>query len=312
MIDAHHHLWDPGAREYEWLAGDQSWASDEEIVRLRRPCTLAELAPLAADVGVTGTVAVQTVNDVWETQDLLALAAGIDPYGSPSGVSPGGNLPANLVPGRNLLAGVVGWVDVAAPNVADSVAQLRSGPGGSFLCGVRHPLLSEPDPHWLTRPEVLEGLRQLGNEGLSFDLLGLPHHLGPAVVAAQRITGLSFVLDHMGGPPVETSEPIESSPWEAAIRSLGALENVTVKLSGMHGQSASADQLRPFYDTVLDSFGPDRMMFGSDWPVSSLCASYGAVYQMYWELTADLTAVERDAIFQHTARRVYRLDASVL
>lgn len=311
MIDAHHHLWDPRAREYDWLLGDQPWASDEELARLRRAFTLAELAPLAAGAGVTGTVVIQTVNDEWETRDLLALAAGTDPYGNRGGEGggPGGAVPPGA-PVPNLLAGVVGWVDLTAPGVEDAVAQLRVQPGGSFLCGIRHPLMGEPSS-WLTQPEVRRGLGALAKEGLCFDVVLLPHQLEATVTALRSVPELCVVLDHMGAPPVD-SEGLAgggaaSEAWARVARDLGGLPNVTCKLSGMHSVSVRASTLRPFYDTLLEAFGPDRLMFGSDWPVSSLVAPYGEVCALYQELTADLGADERDAVFDGTARRVYRL-----
>lgn len=278
--------------------GGQPWASDEALARLRRPYTLTELTPLAKEAGVTRSVVVQTVNDEWETRDLLALASGIDPY-TTSSPSP---------PARDLLAGVVGWVDVTRPDVSDAVARLRSGSGGSFLCGIRHPLLSEPDPEWVIRPDVLNGLRALGADGLSFDLVALPHQLQSTVTAAHLVPDLHFVLDHMGGPPVDTAERAGDGGWTVAIRSLGSLPNVTCKMSGMHGSSARSGALRPYYDVVMEAFGPERLMFGSDWPVSSLGAGYGEVCAMYRELTADLSPAEQTAIFERTARRVYGLE----
>ena len=264
---------------------------------LRRPFTLTELTPLAANAGVTRSVVIQTVNEMWETRDLLALAAGIDTYGDPHSKADAGGL----------LAGVVGWVDVAAPGVKDAVDELRSGPGGSFLCGIRHPLLDEADPDWLIRPEVLRGLRHLGESGLCFDVIALPHHFDAAVTAASSVPELRFVLEHMGTPPVGTRARAGDGAWESMVHRLGDLSNVTCKLSGMHGPSAHAGTLRPSYHAVLDAFGPDRLMFGSDWPVSSLRAPYGDVCHMYQELTADLADAERDAVMEHTARRVYGL-----
>ena len=281
VIDAHHHLWDLTAREHRWLMGGQSWASDDELARLRRSFTLADLAPLAAAAGITGTVVIQTVAEPWETPDLLALAGG-------------------------LLAGVVGWTDLTAPAVADAAAGLRELPGGEFLCGVRHPVLAEPDPGWLARPAVLRGLRGLAAAGLSFDIVTQPHQLPAAVTAARSVPELTMVLDHLGGPPVGSGE---DGPWAAAIRSLAELPNVTCKLSGAHTTPARASDLRPYYETVLAAFGPDRLMFGSDWPVSALAAPYGRVCDLYRELTARLSPAEQDAIFDRTARRVYRLPA---
>ncbi len=300
MIDAHHHLWDPVLREYDWLMGGQAWATEEELGRLRRRSTLAELAPLAVGAGVTRTVVIQTVNDGWETRDLLGLAAGIGYNGAPTAGSAG----------DGLLAGVVGWVDVTGPGVRDAVARLRAEPGGSFLCGIRHPLLNEADPTWLVSPQVLNGLRALGEERLCFDVVAFPLQLRAAVTAAQSLPELSFVLDHMGNPPVGSEERATTDGWTQAIRSLGALPNVTCKLSGTHSASASADELRPSFEAVLEAFGPDRLMFGSDWPVSSLSAPYDEVCRMYREVTSDLSSAEQAAIFEHNARRVYGLAPS--
>jgi L-fuconolactonase len=286
MIDAHHHLWDLAAREHRWLTGGQPWASDAELARLRRSFTLADLAPLAAAAGIGGTVVIQTVTEPWETPDLLALA---DPDGA------------------GLLAGVVGWTDLTAPAVADAVAGLRALPGGEFLRGIRHPVLAEADPDWLARPAVLRGLHALAAAGLSFDIVTRPGQLPAAVTAARSVPELSFVLDHLGGPPVPPGPADVMGTWAAAIASLAALPNVTCKLSGVHSVPARAGDLRPCYEIVLAAFGPDRLMFGSDWPVSTLGATYGQACAMYRELTDQLSTAEQDAVFDRTARRVYQL-----
>jgi L-fuconolactonase len=184
---------------------------------------------------------------------------------------------------------------------------LRALPGGEFLCGIRHPVLAEADPGWLARPAVLRGLRQLAVAGMSFDIVTLPHQLPAAVTAARSVPGLTFVLDHLGGPPAGTGHAGTAGRWAAAIRSLAGLPNVTCKLSGAHTSGARAADLRPYYETVLAAFGPSRLLFGSDWPVSALTAPYGQVCALYRELTAWLSATEQDAIFSGTARRIYRL-----
>jgi len=299
MIDAHHHLWDVTAREHRWLMGDQAWATDEELARLRRSFTLADLVPLAAAAGVTGTVVIQTAAEPWETPDLLALAAGWDPYAA----APARDAAAN----GGLLAGVVGWTDLTAPAVADAVAGLRALPGGEFLRGIRHPVLAEADPEWLARPAVLRGLRALAAAGLSFDIVTLPEQLPAAVTAARSVPELSFVLDHMGGPPASSGRDVADGPWAAAIRDLAALPNVTCKLSGVHTSPPRAGDLRPSYEVVLGAFGSERLMFGSDWPVSALEATYTQVCDLYRELAAQLSSAELEAVFDRTARRVYRL-----
>jgi L-fuconolactonase len=302
VIDAHHHLWDLAAREHSWLMGGQAWADDDELARLRRSFTLADLAPLAAAAGVTATVVIQTVTEPWETADLLALAVGRDPYRAEGG-------PGEPAQAGRLLAGVVGWTDLTASAVADAVAGLRELPGGGLLRGIRHPVMTEADPGWLVRPAVLRGLRALAAAGLSFDIVALPHQLPAAVTAARSVPELAMVLDHLGGPPVGVGQHDEDGLWAEAIRALAALPNVTCKLSGAHTTPARAIDLRPYYQAVLDAFGPDRLMFGSDWPVSTLAAPYGQVCALYQELTAELSPAERDAIFDRTARRTYRLPA---
>ena len=300
MIDAHHHVWDLAAREHRWLMGGQSWASDDELAALRRSFTLADLVPLAASAGITGTVVVQTVTEPWETSDLLALAVGRDPYQAEE------TRRGPAAPAYGLLAGVVGWTDLTVPAVADTAAGLRELPGGEFLCGIRHPVLAETDPDWLARPAVLRGLHALAAAGLSFDVVTLPVQLPAAVTAARSVPELTMVLDHLANPPVGAGGDVDE-PWAAAMSSLAALPNVTCKLSGAHSSPVRSSDLRLYYETVLTAFGPDRLMFGSDWPVCTLGGSYAQVCELYRELTAQLSPAEQDAIFDGTARRVYRL-----
>jgi L-fuconolactonase len=286
VIDAHQHFWDVSAHDQPWLR------SDPELAPLLRKFTPADLAPLAAAEGVAATVVVQTVTEPWETPELLALAAG---------------------PG--LVAGVVGWADLAAPDIADVLAELRELPGGDRLAGLRHPVLIEPDPDWLAGPGVLRGLAAVAAAGLPYDIVGWPRHLPAAVTAATRVPQLTFVLDHLGNPDVSPgTSPSASQPWASAVTRLAALPNTLAKLSGILGVppppgsgAGTVSHLRPYYDFVLSEFGPKRLMFGSDWPVSTLDASYAQVCAAARALTADLSGSEQEAIFSRTARRAYRL-----
>jgi L-fuconolactonase len=280
VIDAHHHVWDVSAHPQPWLD------SARELAPLRRKFALADLAPLAAAEGVTASVVVQTVTESWETPELLALAAG------------GG-----------LVAGVVGWVDLTAPDVTGALAGLRELPGGDRLAAIRHPVLIEPDPDWLARRAVLRGLAAVAAAGLAFDVVGEPRHLPAAAIAAERLPQLTFVLDHLGNPDL-TASPQASEPWASAFARLAALPNVVVKLSGILSEppppgAGPVLHLRPYYDAALDAFGPDRLMFGSDWPVCTLGVSYAQVCAAARALTAGLSPAERDAIFSGTARRIY-------
>jgi L-fuconolactonase len=284
VIDSHQHFWDLSAHDQPWLR------SAPERAPLLRNFTLADLAPLAAAAGVTATVVVQTVAESWEAPELLALAAG------------GG-----------LVAGVVGWADLTAPDIADVLAQLREVPGGDRLAGIRHPVLAEPDPDWLARPAVLRGLAAVAAAGLAYDVVGEPRHLPAAVTAATRLPELTFVLDHLGNPDI-TQGSGPSDPWATTVAQFAALPNTTAKLSGILGAppppTASPGPLthiRPYYDFVLSEFGPARLMFGSDWPPSTLEAPYGQILAIAQTLTAGLSPTERAAIFHATARRTYLL-----
>ena len=279
MIDTHHHLWDLSVRSQPWLVGDQPWATEAELAPLRRSFTVADLEAAVAGSGVTGTVVVQVLADPAETADMLATA------------DAGG-----------LVEAVVGWADLTAPDVGDQIAAYRELPGGDRLAGIRHPLLAEPDPEWLARASVRAGFRSLGAAGLCFGLTLFSRQLPLAVGAARAVPSLTFVLDHLGNPAADAG--VDPS-WVAAIGDLGRLDNVVCKLSGAHTAPVSAARLRPFYEAALAAFGPSRLMFGSDWPVSALTAPYHEIAATYLELIAELSAGEQDAILDGTARRVY-------
>lgn len=278
IVDAHHHLWDLSVRDQDWITGP-------ELQPLYRNFAVADLEPEARAAAVDRTVLVQTVTVAEETPEFLALAAEHD-----------------------LIGAVVGWTDLTAPQVADEIARLRALPGGHHLKGIRHQVQGEPDPAWLLRPEVLRGLAAVAAAGLAYDLVVLPHQLPACAEAARTLPHLTFVLDHVGKPPV-ASGALE--PWAAHIRTLAALPNTVGKLSGLVTEAdwktwTTAD-LRPYADTVLDAFGPARLMFGSDWPVCTLAATYGEVTDTARELTAGLSDAERAAVFGGTAARVYGL-----
>ncbi|ETK31931.1 amidohydrolase family protein [Microbispora sp. ATCC PTA-5024] len=279
MIDAHHHLWDTTRREYGWMAGDA-------LAPIRRPYRLDDLRRETAAAGVTATVLVQTVGDEGETAEFLETAAGSD----------------------GLVAGVVGWVDLTAPDVAERLAKLRELPGGDRLAGVRHQVQDEPDPDWLSRPDVRRGLRAVEEAGLACDLLVLVPQLPAARAAVRETPGLRFVLDHAAKPPVASGR---TDPWDAEIAALAASPNVACKLSGLVTEASWTDwetpHFTPYADRVLQSFGPGRVMFGSDWPVCELAASYGQVVGLARELVSGLSEAERARVFAGSAREWYGL-----
>ncbi|GGV45454.1 amidohydrolase [Kitasatospora herbaricolor] len=276
VIDAHHHLWDLAVRDQDWITG-------EALAPIRRDFSLADLRPLARRAGVTATVLVQTVCVAPETPEMLALAADDD-----------------------LVAGVVGWSDLTDPGIADSIGRLRELPGGHKLVGLRHQVQSEPDPEWLLRPDVLRGLAAVADAGLAYDLLVLPHQLPAATEAATRLPALTLVLDHLAKPPVATGR---TEPWATAIRALAARANTFCKLSGLvteaDWQRRRPADLSVYMDTALSAFGPERLMFGSDWPVCTLAATYGEVMDTARALTGGLSSAEQHAVFAGTAAAAY-------
>ncbi|MGX9887915.1 amidohydrolase family protein [Streptomyces sp. NPDC002276] len=277
-VDAHHHVWDLSVRDQDWITGP-------ELQPIRRDFTLTDLEPEARAAGVDRTVLVQTIAVAEETPEFLALAEAHD-----------------------LVAGVVGWTDLTRPDIADELARLRELPGGHYLKGIRHQVQGEPDPNWLLRPDVRRGLAAVADAGLVYDLLVLPHQFPAGVQAAASLPQLTFVLDHLGKPPVASGR---LEPWEAALRSLAVLPNTHCKLSGLVTEADwktwSTQDLRSYTDAALDAFGPGRLMFGTDWPVCTLAATYGEVAVATGELTDGLGAAERAEVFEGTATRVYGL-----
>ncbi|MFJ5271843.1 amidohydrolase family protein [Streptomyces sp. NPDC088358] len=277
-VDAHHHVWDLSVRDQDWITGPG-------LRPLRRNFTVGDLRPEAAAAGVGRTVLVQTVTVAEETPEFLDLARRSE-----------------------LIAGVVGWTDLTRPDVADELARLRELPGGRYLKGIRHQVQGEPEPEWLLRPDVRRGLAAVAAAGLVYDLVVLPHQLPGCVRAALEHPELTFVLDHLGKPPVAAGT---LDPWAGHVRALAALPNTVGKLSGLVTEADLAkwtvDDLRPYAETALAAFGPGRLMFGSDWPVCTLAASYAQVVAVTEELTGVLDEGERADVFGGTALRVYRL-----
>ncbi len=278
IVDAHHHLWDLGVRDQDWITGI-------DLAPLRRDFLLGDYLPQARAAGVTASVVVQTVTVPGETPELLALAAT-----------------------AGLIAGVVGWADLTAPGLAGRIAALVAMPGGDKLVGLRHQVQNEPDPHWLARPDVLRGLAAVADAGLVYDLVITPGQLGQAARAAAAVPDLMFVLDHLGKPPIASGS---IRPWARDLRRLAGLPNTACKLSGLVTEADwdrwKVDDLRPYAEVALDAFGPARTMFGSDWPVCTLAASYGEVIEAARDLTGQLSPAGRAAVFADTAASVYRL-----
>jgi L-fuconolactonase len=277
IIDAHHHIWDPGARRHAWLDG---------LPALNRAFGLADFERASEPERVTASVLVQVLASTEETEEFLALAAGPGP-----------------------VAGVVGWTDLTSPAVGEELARLLALPGGARLAGIRHLVQDEPDPGWLRRPDVRRGIRAVGAAGLAYDLLVRPHQLPAALAVTSELADVTFVLDHGAKPPI-ASGVLE--PWASQIGDLAARPNVSCKVSGLvteAGPGWRPPRIGPYLDHLVDAFGPGRLMFGSDWPVCTLAASYAEVAALARDaLAGRLGPAELDAVFRANAISVYRLD----
>jgi L-fuconolactonase len=277
-IDAHHHLWRLD-RGYRWLDAP-------ELAPIRRDFQVADLREALSSAGVDRTVLVEAGREsAGEVTEFLALAEA-----TPE------------------IAGVVGWVDLTAPDLAATLAGHRAGPGGRWLVGVRSQVQHQPDPDYLRRADVQAGLAIVAEAGLAFDLVVRADQLPGAAAAAAAVPECRLVLDHLGKPAIAAGE---LDRWRSLVAPLARAPQAAAKLSGLVTEADWATwtvaDLRPYVATALELFGPDRLMFGSDWPVCLLAASYRRVVDALADALGPLSPAETAAIWSGTATRVYRL-----
>ena len=274
VVDAHHHFWDPARATYPWMT--------DALASIRRRFGPEDLRPLLAANGVDRTVLVQTISSLGETREFLATAAA-----------------------NEFIAGVVGWVDLTAPDLAEQLAALRAGPGGAKLVGIRHQVHDEADPEWLGRPDVRRGMAAVGKAGLAYDILVRTRELPSALALVCDFPRMRFVVDHIAKPPIASGAIDE---WAARLRPLADYPNVFCKLSGMvteaDWKSWRVDDFAPYVSRVLEWFGPDRCAFGSDWPVCLVAGSYARVIDACREL---VPPAARERVFGANAAELYRL-----
>jgi L-fuconolactonase len=278
IVDAHQHFWDPEAGDYGWMSGPAT--------PLRRVFAPDDLRPELAAAGVAATVLVQTWSSLDETRAFLELAAATD-----------------------FVAGVVGWVDLTAPDVGDVIAALKARPDGRYLVGIRHQVHDEPDPEWLLRGDVLRGLAAIERHGLVYDLLLRPRELPAALATVRAFPALRFVVDHIAKPDIAGGG---FAAWSALMRPFKAeAGHVWCKLSGMATEADwrnwTAQDLQPYVDEALGIFGSGRCLYGSDWPVCLLAGSYGRILAALRETIAPLPEEERAQVLSRSAVELYGL-----
>jgi L-fuconolactonase len=279
VVDAHHHFWTPDRHDYYWMSG-------AELNPIRQSFSPADLRPRLIEAGVDYTVLVETVPSVDETREFLEIAAL-----------------------TRFVAGVVGWVNLTDPAVAETLAELKARDDGDWLVGIRHQVHDEKDAEWLLRPDVQRGLAAVRDAGLAYDFLVRPRELPAALATARAFPDMRFVIDHIAKPPIASGQV---NAWEALMLPFRDLTHVSCKLSGMITEANWAtwtpSDLRPFVTTALEIFGTDRVMYGSDWPVCLLAGSYGAVKSALEKALPPLSPDERAKVFGGNAISFYKLE----
>lgn len=271
QLDAHQHFWKYDAAQYPWIPPGSP---------LQRDWLPGDLAPLLAAAGLDGCIAVQARQTLDESRWLLGLAAE-----------------------ATIIKGVVGWVDLRSERVPEQLAELSADPK---FRGVRHVVQDEPDVNFMLGADFLRGIGHLHHFGLTYDILIFPHQLPAAIELVGRFPAQPFVLDHIAKPPIKAGT---LAPWREQIRELAQAPNILCKVSGMvteadHGAWKAAD-FAPYLDVVAETFGEDRLMIGSDWPVCLLAGSYARVFDLATQYFAKLPDSARAKIFGGNAARFY-------
>ena len=273
-IDAHQHFWDISLLTYPWMPSDPS--------PLRRNYLPSDLQPILETHRFDGSIVVQAHHSLDEARWLLQLASE-----------------------NSFIKGVVAWVDLTDPQVGQALDELQQD---AHFKGVRHLVHDEPDPHWLLRPDVLRGLQELARRGIPYDLLLRPVHLPLVPTLAEKLPDLRMVIDHIAKPSISTGE---FDNWARAMENVFPIPNLFCKLSGMITEAAwhnwSASDLRPYVAFVFQGFGPDRLMFGSDWPVCRLAGSWKEVFAACTQAMGPQPMDVREQVLGETATRFYRL-----
>jgi len=277
-IDAHQHVWKVERGDYGWL--------QPELGVLYRDFNIPELLPHLDRAGLEGTLLVQAAPTVAETEFMLEVAA---------------NEPR--------VRGVVGWVDFESARGPEELARLAENPK---LCGVRPMIQDIADPDWMLGKALAPCYRAVIDNGLVFDALVLPRHLENLLELCSRHPELCVVIDHGAKPEIRSwgGDAEARAAWTRNMTRLARESSCVCKLSGLVTEAEqrwTLSDLRPYVDVLLESFGPERLLFGSDWPVVNLAGGYDRWWDAACELTEELSNAERDALFGANAARVYGL-----
>jgi L-fuconolactonase len=273
VIDAHQHFWELGRFNYDWL-------NERPLEPIRNSYLPPDLKTHLDANGVDRSIFVQTQHNLEENRWILQFCEEYD-----------------------FLAGMVGWVDLAGPDCESQLEEFRNNP---HFVGVRHVTHDEPDDDFIIREDIIRGLRVLEKHGVPFDLLFFVKHLKHAQTLGEALPNLPMVIDHLAKPEIKDGR-IDN--WEANFRAAARFPNIYCKISGMVTEADwkhwKAEDLMPYIEIALEAFGPERCMYGSDWPVCELAGSYERVVGAAREVFGSLSQTEQELIFGGTAQKFY-------
>jgi L-fuconolactonase len=277
-IDSHHHIWDLSVRDQEWIAG-------EAMQPIRRNFSISDLEDVSAASRIDRTILVQTVTDYSETPELLEIAQS-----------------------EQLVGAVVGWLKIDAPDAIEHLHRYLDLPGADYLKGIRDIAQDHPDPNYLAKPETISNVRKLGELGITYDLLTKVPELPAAIKLVKACPDVQFVMDHISKPRIAKQE-IE--PWKSLMSELATFPNVLCKVSGLVTEAKwnewEVKDFKPYVDHVIEIFSPQRLMFGSDWPVANLGGTYSEIVELAEALTSGFSPSESEFFWHKTASAAYGL-----
>ena len=278
-VDSHHHLWDLSIRPQEWMVGDG-------MEPVARNFDTNDLRSAIAGTKIEKTVLVHATTTYDETYELLEIAQSDE-----------------------TVIAVVGWLQIDSPDAISHCEKYLEAPGGSYLKGIRDVAQDLPDSNYLAKPQSIATVQQLGKMGLTYDILTKTPELRAAIDLVKACPDVQFVLDHISKPYIAKSE-IE--PWKSLITELASFENVSCKISGMVTEAKwniwNTEDFAPYVDHIIESFSPQRLMFGSDWPVALLAASsYSEVVHLAERLTAKFSETENELFWHKNALSAYKI-----
>ena len=278
-IDSHHHVWDLSVREQGWMVG-------EALNPIKKNFSINDLRQAITGCGIDKTVVVQTVTNYDETPELLELADTDD-----------------------LVAGVVGFLKIDAEDAISHLDSYQSLRGFKYLVGIRDIAHDYEDVKYLSKPQVIKNVQELGKRGLVYDLLTKTPHMRAAIDLVKACPNTKFVLDHISKPYIAKGD---MQPWADQITELARFENVVVKVSGLFTEADwknwKKEDFWPYLEHITKSFTPNRMMFGSDWPVCLLAATYKQSIDLVEEFTGKFSESEKNAFWAGTANKAYGLN----